>query len=288
MGRTFIVVTVGVGLGALNTGNNLLYLVLGMMLSLIVVSGVLSERVLRKLTVRRIGADAAFAGEPFAFRWALSRERGAGFALQISEAHPDLEGSGALAYLPPGDEVVVRAELTARHRGPYRLGAVQVTTLFPLGLFAKSRQVELPGTLLVQPRRVPAPEGERNPGTGAAGDAGDPRRSNGTGDVLGLAPLQEGEDARRIHWRRSAALGQLVRLDREHEERRTFVLEIGDAGSPEQIDRRCEQIAARARRLLAQGHEVGLHTPDMQLRPAAGPGQERRILQALSMVGFAP
>ena len=43
MGRTFLVVTVGVGLGALNTGNNLLYLVLGMMLSLIVVSGVLSS-----------------------------------------------------------------------------------------------------------------------------------------------------------------------------------------------------------------------------------------------------
>ncbi len=288
MGRTFLVVTVGVGLGALNTGNNLLYLVLGMMLSMIVVSGVLSERVLKNLRIRRIGADAAFAGEPFAFRWALSRERGAGFALLISEAHSGLEGAGELAHLPPGAEVVVRAELVARHRGPYRLAAVKVTTLFPLGLFAKSRLLELPGTLLVQPRRVPAAAGDRSPAGGAAGEASDPRRSNGTGDVLGLAPLREGEDARRIHWRRSAALGQLLRLDREHEERRTFVLEISDAGRPEQVDRRCEQLAARARTLLAQGHEVGLHTPDMKLRPAAGPGQERRILQALSMVGFDP
>ena len=64
------------------------------------------------------------------------------------------------------------------------------------------------------------------------------------------------------------------------------MLEISDAGSPEQVDRRCEQLAARARRLLSQGHEVGLQTPDTKLRPAAGPGQERRILQALSVVGF--
>ena len=47
MGRTYLVVTFGVGLGALNTGNNLLYLVLGLLLSVIILSGVLSERCLR-------------------------------------------------------------------------------------------------------------------------------------------------------------------------------------------------------------------------------------------------
>ena len=45
MGRTYLVLTVGVGFGAINTGNNLLYLLLGLMLSTIVTSGVLSERV---------------------------------------------------------------------------------------------------------------------------------------------------------------------------------------------------------------------------------------------------
>ncbi len=37
LGRVFLMLTLGIGLGALNTGNNLLYLVLGLMLSTIVV-----------------------------------------------------------------------------------------------------------------------------------------------------------------------------------------------------------------------------------------------------------
>ena len=46
-GKYFIFITFGVGVAAINTGNNLLYLLLGMLLSLIIVSGVLSELSLR-------------------------------------------------------------------------------------------------------------------------------------------------------------------------------------------------------------------------------------------------
>jgi len=46
-GKYFIGITFGVGFAAINTGNNLLYLLLGMLLSMIVVSGVLSELSLR-------------------------------------------------------------------------------------------------------------------------------------------------------------------------------------------------------------------------------------------------
>src|SRR4029079_16938901 len=42
-----------VGFAAINTGNNLLYLLFGMFLSLIIVSGVMSELSLRQLTVSR-------------------------------------------------------------------------------------------------------------------------------------------------------------------------------------------------------------------------------------------
>jgi hypothetical protein len=52
-GKYFIFITFGVGVAAINTGNNLLYLLLGMLLSLIIVSGVLSELSLRHLTVAR-------------------------------------------------------------------------------------------------------------------------------------------------------------------------------------------------------------------------------------------
>lgn len=285
-GRTYLIVTLGVGLGALNTGNNLLYLVLGLLLALIIVSGVLSERCLRHLRIRRIGADAAFAREPFAYRWAVGKGSGHSFALEVEEANDALEGVGTVAHLAPGEEVVVRAEVLAPRRGPYALHAIRVTTRYPFGLFAKSRLFEVPGTLVVYPRRVKAPPPKELAAEGQDGAHSRARQGGGTGDVMGLAPLREGDDARRIHWKRSAALGSLVRLERERDERRTYLLQATVNRPSEQQERECEHLAATARVLLAHGHEVGLHTEDAQLRPSAGPAQERRILRALALAGY--
>ena len=52
-GKYYLGITLGVGFAAINTGNNLLYLLLGMLLSLMLVSGVMSDLSLRRLTVTR-------------------------------------------------------------------------------------------------------------------------------------------------------------------------------------------------------------------------------------------
>lgn len=52
-GWKFLGLTTVVGLAAVNTGNNLLYLVFGGMLSFITASGVLSELMLRKIRLER-------------------------------------------------------------------------------------------------------------------------------------------------------------------------------------------------------------------------------------------
>src|SRR4051794_16802045 len=139
-GRTFLVVTVGVGLGALNTGNNLLYLILGLMLSLIVASSLLSEQCLRDLKVRRILPDAAHAGEPFALRYELTRQKGWGFAFTLRELAMGLSGTAFVPMVSAAEPTVVRAQLTAERRGPYALSEIEVSTLFPFGLFSKARR----------------------------------------------------------------------------------------------------------------------------------------------------
>src|SRR5262249_47872910 len=100
-GRVCVLMTLGVGVGALNTGNNLLYLVLGLLLSAIVASGILSELSLKGIEVRRLGTDGAFADEPFVFRWAISSQKRWSFALSLSEEGAPLEGEGWIAHLSP-------------------------------------------------------------------------------------------------------------------------------------------------------------------------------------------
>ena len=62
-GLGFIVLLFGVGLGAINTGNNLLYLVLAMCCSFIAVSGVLSELSFKKLSVEANGPAHIYCNE---------------------------------------------------------------------------------------------------------------------------------------------------------------------------------------------------------------------------------
>ncbi|HXX31414.1 MAG TPA: DUF58 domain-containing protein [Myxococcaceae bacterium] len=285
-GRTYLVLTLGIGLGALNTGNNLLYLVLGIQLATIVASGILSELSLRGLQLRRLGVEAAHAGEPFVYRWGVSRRRGTSFALSFAEAHPALSGSATLALLRPGAEVVVRGLLTAPRRGPYPLNGVRVTTTFPLGLFSKGRLLEISGELLVYPRRVPAPAVVA-PRPGGAGDRPAPRfRRDGDGDTAGVRPLRDGEDARRVHWLKSAHGGQLLRVERDAEEARTVTLRLDVFAPGPALEWGCEQVAARARALLAGGFDVGLEAGPEQLAPDHGPLHERRLLRALACAGL--
>src|SRR4030042_4883913 len=61
-GWLFFAATLRVGLGAMNTGNNLMYMVLSLLLAFLVLSGVLSESALRGVRVRRRISREIFAG----------------------------------------------------------------------------------------------------------------------------------------------------------------------------------------------------------------------------------
>lgn len=289
VGRTYLVITVGVGLGALNTGNNLLYLVLGFLLAVVVLSGVLSERAIRDVRVRRLVPEGAFAGEAFPLRYEVTRTtRGRAFALRLSEAGDTLAGWAWVPYVEQGRPLVARADVVAPRRGPLRLAGVQISTLFPFGLFEKTRTVDLDDALVVWPRRGFSCDPPSAADGLHAGDAGNPRHRDGAGDLLGLRELGDGEDARRVHWKKSAAAARLLKVEREREDRRQFTLRIDDDAPGEALERACEETAALTHRLLADGGEVGLVTPGRRIRPASGPGQERRLLTALAVLGFEP
>lgn len=286
-GRTYLVLTVGVGLGALNTGNNLLYLVLGLQLSLVVVSGILSELCVRRVQIRRLLPGSPRARTPFHLAWGLRLPRGQAFALSVREVHPLLGSAvGQLAWLPSGEEVVVRAVATAHRRGPMQLHAVRVSTRFPFGLFEKSRDLELPGEVLVLPGRMPARAEPPSPSSGLGMEQRSLRGPDGGGDLAQLRELRDGEDARRIHWRKSAQLGTLLRVERDAQPQPRIVLQLDDRAPAEALDVTCEELAARAELLLARGAEVGLESAGgLSVKPGTGAFHTQAILRALARAG---
>jgi uncharacterized protein (DUF58 family) len=70
-GLIYILISVVIGIAAINTGNNLLYVVVAALLSAILVSGVASALVLRSLTLDVHLPDHVFAGRPMLARLLL-------------------------------------------------------------------------------------------------------------------------------------------------------------------------------------------------------------------------
>src|SRR4051794_32288919 len=137
--------TLVLGLAAVGTGNNLLYLVLGAMLGFITLSGWMSEQMIRRLEVRRRPPRALTAGTHgrIAYEVRNAKRRLPSLAVEVGEA--GLPGRAWLAALDPGEVATVRAEAGWTRRGVYPLETVTLATSFPFGLFRKERDLELPG-----------------------------------------------------------------------------------------------------------------------------------------------
>jgi len=74
-GVVYVLVTLVIGIAALNTGNNLLYIVVAAMLAAILVSGIVSALVLRKLELDVRLPEHVFAGRPVVGRVKLRNPR---------------------------------------------------------------------------------------------------------------------------------------------------------------------------------------------------------------------
>jgi uncharacterized protein (DUF58 family) len=287
------IVTVGslvLGLAAIGTGNNLLYLLLGAVLGFIVLSGWMSEQTLRGLEVRRRVPAGATAGEParIAYEVANRKRRLPSFAVEVGEA--GLPGRAWIAALGAGEEHAARAEHTWERRGVYPLETTVLATGFPFGLYRKERDLDLPGEVAVWPRtdrpvREPRPAGRRSLATdrALAGAAG------GRGEFRALRPYRPGDDPRDVHWPSTARAGEPVVREFERERSRALWLCL-ELRAPEgdAAEAAVEVVAALAAGALRRGESFGLATGDTRVPPGTGPGQLERVLDALARARFRP
>ncbi len=271
-GKFFVGITFGVGFAALNTANNLLYLLLGMLLALIVVSGVMSELSLRELTVVRRLPLRAQVGRAHLVEIEVFNHKGRvpSYAIEVEDLRAAQPADKRCFFLKISPK---SAQVAAYRRTPLKRGrdvhvGFRIATRFPFGLFEKSREVPAEGELIIYPAVDPV----NLPTSGIGRHAGhDSSLGRGQGeDFLGLRQLLEGEDPRDVHWRKTAAVGQLVALERAREARPDVTLSLdvmkpaGSHTAGEEWDiafeRRIRDVASRAVAHLKRGDSVTVRT----------------------------
>lgn len=149
-------------LAAVNTGNNLLFLILACLLAGILVSGVLSRVVLTGIELKFELPEHIFAEQPVLAEIELrnAKQMWPSFSLRVvgeSKKAPAeiLTRPVFFPYLPRSSATRQKVELRFPRRGVYRQDAFGIRTRFPFGFFEKTRRVESQIEITVYPRIEP-------------------------------------------------------------------------------------------------------------------------------------
>ncbi|MCC6660147.1 MAG: DUF58 domain-containing protein [Phycisphaerales bacterium] len=222
-GVTYVIVTLFLAVGALNSQNNLLFATLGVAMGGLLVSGIISGWSLMGLRLERDVSTAGTVGSPMQVRYVLHNVNRLmpSMALNIEEVRPR-RGTGGwweyfdtprafVAFIGPRGRARARATVTPLRRGCPPLRYVRVWSTFPFGLAKKSMWFEIPQGALVYPADLRLrPEFLRSLSAQSRLGSGE-EPSPGHGDEFyGLREYAAGDNPRRIAWKPSARTGTLV------------------------------------------------------------------------------
>ncbi len=305
-GIAFVSLAILIGLAAVNTGTNLLYLVLAMMLAMLLISGVQSHVNLRRLSLMRHYPAAVHAGQTAdgMLRVGNDKRLASSYALGLED-----EVFGPLDSWVPPRRLALNgfvAELGARRRdwcplpillptrGLYRLERTRVRSRFPFGFFEHTRSFdEAPATLLVYPALLPYSAFMRL-APRLLGELENDRRGQGTG-IFGVRNYETGDPVRFIHWKQSARGQGLKTKEFEEEVSRRFMLML-DLRCPAEpaesllldFEKAVSLTASLARHLLRETTAVGLWTSAGTIPEGQGAAHLRRLLRTLARVQPQP
>jgi uncharacterized protein (DUF58 family) len=287
-----------VALAAINTGNNLLFLILACLIASILMSGVLSSLTVMGVELNLELPEHIFAGQTVRGTVELRNEKQIwpSFSLRVEATTKKHAAPAVLLgtpvyfpYVPRHESVRQSVPLLFARRGLYRQETFRIVTRFPFGFLQKARRLDLASEALVYPSVEATPEFlEVLPGIHGAIET----LAKGRGqDLYALRGYLPTDSARHVHWKASARLGSLMvrEFAREDDTRVLLVLDPhSDAARPnapaaekQRFERTVELCAA----IAWSFHERGAL---MEFRSASATVHIFAVLRHLALVEALP
>lgn len=211
IGLVYISMMIFMGLAAMNSQANLLFGVFGLMIGVLLISGVISRWVLRHVDVRRVLPEQAAVGEPVRIRYEIDNRKRWWPTLSLTIAELDAPAAfdrqphTYVMHTAAGYSASVAAEVVPLRRGLHRLERYQLSTSFPFGFIKRAiirRQLDHilihPVQGAVEPRAMLRFLSAESTGTNQR------PREGGNDEFFGVREYRAGDAQRMIHWRRSA------------------------------------------------------------------------------------
>ena len=252
---------------AVNTSNNLLYMVLSALLAVLVLSGFLSSLNFRHLRIDIRVPSHCFAAEPFSASVLVHNEKKVFPSLSIqfeTQEHNAFRFSNF--YIP-----LIRAE---RHvsqigqarftkRGRYVMREMRASSRYPFGFFLKYRKYAVAAECICYPEIIPV---ERMNRSALDIQGSNARFERGPGfDLYTIRDYLPVDSARHVHWKASAKTAVLKTREYAAEESRRIILafdRFGQSGDAEKFEQLVSYTASIAYHLIQDEIEVSLVSDD--------------------------
>ncbi len=274
-GIIFIVLTLVLGAGAVNTGNNLLYLITSLMLALMGLSGMASLLNLLGLSLDISPPPEIYARQKCLFSLCVKNKKMfPSFLLQFSYDG----GQAYLGYIPAKKQLTVPAWFIFSKRGWQKISEIKVSSRFPIGFFERGFIIKEKKQFLVYPKPIPCryPLTQEN---GAFQRDGQNILEK-EGDLRQLREFYPGDTLKDIHWPATARYGKFIVKEYAIETSKALILTID---KKRDIETSLGELTYLTSRLIVQNYPLGLRLGNLFIPPAQGALQKRKLLEALAV-----
>ncbi len=266
-------------MGSVNYNNNLGFLLVFLLGSIMLVSMIHTYRNLLGIKILSVSAKPVFAGRTALFQFLVHAgpTRRSAIGIQVDKDHPVMADIEATT----GETMTVNVR--ARSRGILRPGRAVIWSRYPLGLFRTWTVVTPDIWCVVYPKPVAGPFRVTEKQGGDESDGHTIRQ--GADDFSGLKQYQPGDPVARISWKSlSRGLGVFTK-DFSGDEGGLMMLDydaVRDAGMEHKLSRLTDMVI----RAHSMNSEYGLRLPGQTIAPGKGERHKHKCMKALAVFGF--
>lgn len=275
----YIAITLLFGFSAVNTGNNLIFLIVAFLLAFMAVSGVLGWLNIKTLEVQASLPDEVYAGIDTLVTLRMTNRKRR-FPSFLITGHL-LAGHVGFDLLKRGEEQQQSFLHRFPERGNQSLTVAEISSPFPINFFVRSRWLALNTTATVFPMPLPGPMPAGYDGIELHGARARYVRGH-EGDVANIADYTGAEPLKLIHWRLTAKHDSLKVKELTATAREPVILEL-ESLPGKNLEEVLSSAAFLINRLIREHRPVGLKTKDGTTPPALSRRHRLQLLTELAL-----
>jgi uncharacterized protein (DUF58 family) len=270
------------GVSAVNTGNNLIYLITAAFLSFMAVSGVFGKNNIASVTVELGEFGEPYSNSEFLLKVRLVNRRRFLPSFLLRVRIDTIET--IFPYVGAGASVEKYINMIAGRRGRHSINSINISSAFPFNFFVRLRSINTLFEYIVFPEpKKCALDDFLEKKYKARGEMSS-KRAGYEGDLMSVRNYAYGDPMKYIHWKASAKSRELKTKELSSLSQRPVVIDFENTGINNK-EERISCVTYLLLRLYRRNIPVGLRIGGLEFGPGTSASLKTNMIRELALYG---